>query len=887
LYPGYGDRISFSNPFLIHTAMKRTDSALIAIVVPVLFFLSCTGKEEPENQVSMKISENWEFRQAGDTTWLPAKVPGTVHTDLLANGKIGDPFYRLNEHDLQWIDKTDWEYRTVFTAPELLAEKERVEICFGGLDTYADVYLNDVPVLKADNMFRQWKADIREYLKPGKNTLRVYFHSPVKIGLDKLEALDYTLPDPPNDLSEIGGLGDKKVSIFTRKAPYHFGWDWGPRLVTSGIWKDVVIRGWDMATIEHVFVQQVEVSEEKADLKIHLEVASTGNRTMVLEGLANGKNVMHTTVSLQPGMNEISQPLTIEDPDLWWPNGLGEQPLYYFNFTLSAGASVIAKAEARTGLRDIQVVREKDSVGECFLFRINGHPVFMKGANYIPQDVFLPRVTPGQYEHIIQSAADTHMNMLRVWGGGIYEKDIFYELCDEKGILVWQDFMFACAMYPGNEAFLESVRQEAIDNVKRLRNHPSIALWCGNNEILSAWNFWGWKPRVTMEQGKEIADTIWKSYEDKFHKLLPGVVETYDPGRFYWSSSPSAGQGIPENYVAGDVHYWGVWWGKEPFETYRTTKCRFMSEYGFQSFPELNTIRKFAEERDWDIYSEVMKSHQRSSIGNETIEYYMLQDYRRPKDFPMFLYVGQVVQAEGTRIAMEGHRTNMPYCMGSLYWQIDDCWPVASWSTIDYYGNWKAQQYFARKAFRDIIVSPILENGMVTVYIVSDRPGETPAMLHLTLMDFSGTTLDKRSMQVTIPANSSRVYFSGPVEQVTGNAGEPNRILLYCGLEIDGEPYTDNILYFARVKDLDLPVPGLEWELTGTAEGLKLKIGTDQLAKNVCLSVTGKEVFFGDNYFDLLPGQETEISLQPGEGVTAGEIRENLQVISLVDSYMQ
>ncbi len=870
---------------LILFVMKTNHSALILIFLPVLLFLSCIREDGTSVMQSIKISDNWEFRQNGDTVWMPATVPGSVHTDLLSNGKIDDPFYRLNEHNQQWIDKTDWEYRAVFTVPEALLEKERVEICFGGLDTYADVYLNDQLVLKADNMFRVWETGIREQLKTGENILRVYFHSPVKIGLDRLEELNYQLPDPPNDLSEIGGLGDKKVSVFIRKAPYHFGWDWGPRLVTSGIWKDVVIRGWDRARIDDVFVQQVKVTEEKAELMIHLEVESAADRTLELEGRVNGESVLRTTADLQSGMNTITQPLTIEDPDLWWPNGLGDQPLYDLKFTLREGSFPVAEAETRTGLRDIRVVREKDSIGESFLFRINGHRVFMKGANYIPQDVFLHRVTPERYDHMVQSAVDANMNMLRVWGGGIYEKDIFYELCDQKGILVWQDFMFACSMYPGNEEFLESVRLEATDNVKRLRNHPCIALWCGNNENLSAWHFWGWKNQVTMNQGKEIADTIWKAYEDKFHRILPGVVEEYDPGRFYWSSSPSAGMGIPENYVAGDVHYWGVWWGKQPFESYRTTKCRFMSEYGFQSFPELNTIKRFAEKDDWDIYSEVMKSHQRSSIGNETIEYYLLQDYRQPKNFPMFLYVGQVLQAEGIRIAMEGHRTNMPYCMGSLYWQIDDCWPVASWSSIDYYGKWKAQQYFARKAFRDMIISPQLENDTVSVYIVSDRLKDTPAVVHLTLMDLEGNILDEDSKEVTIAASTSRLYRSEPADQMIGDAGEAGRILLYCRVEIGGENYTDNILYFTPVKNLELPEPSLDWELSDTEDGITLKVRTDKLAKNVYLSVPEKEVFFGDNYFDLLPGKEVEISVQPGEGVTAGEIRDNLHVVSLVESY--
>jgi len=866
----------------------------------------------------IRLHDNWEFRNIEEEEWLPASVPGCVHTDLLANGKIEDPYWRLNEHEQQWIDKTDWEYRTIFRVSGEMLEKDRVELFFGGLDTYADVILNDTLILTADNMFREWQADVSNVLEPGENVLRICFHSPVKVGLVKLGGLGYKFPDPPNDLSEIGGLGDKKVSMFIRKAGYHFGWDWGPRFVTSGIWKEVVLRAWDVARIDNLFIQQGELSESKAELTANLEIRSTRETSLTLTGLVNGSEVLSRQVKLAAGANTIRENFTIAEPELWWPNGLGEQSLYNIKFILSNGASmgapdrasekssaeaperssevapvrssnrapVVSEISARIGLRTIEVVQEPDKEGKSFFFRVNGRPVFMKGANYIPQDAFLDRVTPERYRHILQSAADANMNMLRVWGGGIYEKDLFYDLCDEKGILVWQDFMFACSMYPGDGPFLENVRQEAVDNVKRLRNHPCIALWCGNNECLSGWYYWKWKETTEKTQGREVADAIWKAYEDNYHRVLPEVVARYDPGKFYWSSSPSAGMGIPENRVSGDVHYWGVWWGKEPFTTYRTLKCRFMSEYGFQSFPELNTIRKFALEEDWDIFSDVMKSHQRSSIGNGTIEYYMLQDYRKPKDFPMFLYVGQVLQAEGTRVAMEGHRKNMPWCMGSLFWQIDDCWPVASWSTIDYYGNWKAQHYFARKAYRDILISPQIDGDTASVWVVSDRREDAAAKMELRLMDFDGNILWTNSSDIVVPANASRRHFTSPVPAIVPDLAQRDNILLDCSLRtVDGQQY-GNILYFKPVKDLELPRPDIEWTLEGDGSGLKLVIRTDKLAKNVYLSADDPDVFFYDNYFDILPRDKVEIMIRPGPAMDKEDIESKLSLISLVDSYL-
>ncbi len=855
----------------------------LSCVITAVILFSCTSVDNSSEIMVQNLNENWKFRQVGTEDWLSAEVPGTVHTDLMNNSIIEDPFYRLNEKEVQWVDKEDWEYRTSFTLDEAFANMERLEILFEGLDTYCDVSLNGEQIFSSNNMFREWLVDVKDYAKQGENELIIYFHSPTRIGLEKYDALDYIIPVSDNDQSQNGGLGDKQVSVHVRKAGYHFGWDWGPRLVTSGIWKPVTLRGWNEAIIRDVFIKQKNVESSIALFDANLEIESQVQTTTKLIFSIDGQEAFTEDVDLGIGINEYSFPLEIKNPELWWPNGLGDQKMYEIDVQLNHNKKILSQRTVHTGIRTVEVIQEPDSVGKSFYFKVNGHPVFMKGANYIPQDVFLNRVTPDKYEHIIMSAKNTNMNMIRIWGGGVYEKDIFYDLCDKHGILVWQDFMFACAMFPGDKDFLDNVRHEAIDNVKRLRNHPSIALWCGNNENLSAWNFWGWKQRVKKEQGEEVANIIWKAYDDLFHHLLPEVVERYDSDRLYWSSSPSAGTGEPENWVAGDVHYWGVWWGKEPFINYRTRIPRFMSEYGFQSFPELSSVNKYAIEEDWDIFSDVMKSHQRSSIGNGTIAIYMDRNYRKPKDFPMFLYVGHLLQAEGIKVAMEGHRKHMPYCMGSLFWQIDDCWPVASWSSIDYYGKWKAQHYFAEKAFREILVSPETDGTETKVFVVSDRLADSQANLKLEVIDFDGNVLWEKDKEITVKANSSEVHLKILNSDLL--AGKPSNSLLLSTKLIgaDDKIISENILYFNPLKEIDLPRPDIKTVIEKTNDGFSIGLSSEKLVKNIFLTTPGVDGFFSDNYFDILPGQKVEVSFKTKEQVT--DFEGILQYVTLVDSF--
>lgn len=855
--------------------MKIYNVAFI-IGAMLLTFLGCKQKDA-NLMLQKEINENWMFNQVGKNEWLQGTVPGTVHTDLLANKKIEDPFYRMNEHDLQWIDKVDWEYKTTFQVDKSILKRDRIELDFKGLDTYADVFVNGEKVLQADNMFREWRADVAEQLKEGENELHIVFRSPINEGIKKYDAQGFVIPVSDNDLALNGNVeGGKKVSVYTRKAGYHFGWDWGPRLVTSGIWRPVTLNAWDEAKIDNLQIVQNNVTDEKATFTAIFEIDANKNGNANLLISSDSILLATSSVELKKGVGKYSVDFEIKSPKLWWTNGLGEPYLYSISGELNIKGRKVSK-NTRIGIRTLELVRDKDDDGTSFYFKLNGHPVFMKGANYIPNDVFLPRVTDENYRTVIETAKKSNNNMLRVWGGGVYEEDIFYDLCDENGILVWQDFMFACAMFPGDDAFLENVKQEAIDNVKRLRNHPSIALWCGNNEILAAWKGWGWK-QIEEAKNKKNADKIWKTYVDIFHKILPEVVEKFDPQRSYWGSSPSSGLGKPADLINGDEHYWGVWWGKEPFKNYATHLPRFMSEYGFQSFPEISTVKKYALPEDYDIFSDVMKSHQRSSIGNGTIEYYMLKEYKKPKDFESFLYVNHVLQAEGIKFGLEGHRRAMPFCMGSLYWQINDCWPVASWSSTDYYQNWKALQYYVKKGFAQVLVSPYIKGVKLRVGIVNDRLEKVDAQLNLKLIDFEGTVIWEEASIVEIPANSSGDYFDLNRNEFLYRKNT-KKLLFSAELIENGKVLSKNTFYFRPFKELNISKPTVDYTIAKSGTGFDIELNTDKLAKNIYLQIADEKGFFSDNYFDLLPGEKVTVNLKTK--ISEAKLKEVLTVRTL------
>lgn len=804
-----------------------------------------------------EINDGWKFRQGRAEIWYPATVPGTVHTDLMANEIIEDPFYRLNERGVQWVDKEDWMYETTLTVtPEELAANNQ-QLVFYGLDTYADVYLNSQPILNADNMHRTWRVDVKDKLQPGDNKLEVYFHSPIKIDLPKCDQYDYGFNTGP-DQSQNGGIFDKLVSIFARKAGYHYGWDWGPRLVTSGIWRPIVLETWNGPKISDVQVIQNKVDASKADLTLIAEIiADNDDDNAKVDFKADGNTLASKTVALKKGLNRVEVATQVKKPRLWWPNGLGEPYLYDFTTTVSSdGASDSSSQEI--GLRSIKLHNDKDQYGHNLYFEVNGKPVFMKGVDMVPLDNFLPRITREKYEKHVLDAKNVNMNMIRVWGGGVYEDDYFYQLCDRNGMLVWQDFMFACSTYPADEKFLASIRNEAIDNVRRLRNYACIALWCGNNECQDV--FYGWGNRKQYYEEKGVLPLLESQFKAMYFKTLPEVVKEYGGGTAYRPSSPFAFEDTPSDGINGDDHYWGVWHGRDSIGHYNVKRARFFSEYGFQSFPEFESVKLYApQERDWDINSEVMMAHQRAgSYANNLIREYMADEFRVPDNFEDFLYVGMILQGDAIKTAMEAHRRDMPYCMGTLVWQHNDCWPVASWAGRDYYGRWKAQQYFARNAYRDILVSPLVKGDTLSVHLVSDRRDAVKGTFALKAMTLDGKVIWQKEMKTTARPLESRKIFASDIRPILGDHKRGEVIFTTSFVTKDAEPYT-NIAYACRQKYMEYSKPQFSIDIQPVEGGFDVTIGSDIFARGVFLSLDGIENFFSDNYFDILPGDERKI----------------------------
>ena len=857
---------------------------LLALALIVLGFNTASAN----GVVKQSIDKGWTFKQVRGNNWYKATVPGVVHTDLLDNEIIEDPFFRLNERAVQWVDKEDWEYKTTVYVDNDIFNKDNIELEFKGLDTYADVYLNDSCILNANNMFREWMVDVKGIVKKGDNELRVYFHSPIKVDIPKFDALHYPL-EAGNDQSANGGIFNKQVSVFARKAGYHYGWDWGPRLVTSGIWRPIYIQGWNNARIDNVFYIQENVSGRQANIKARAEViADKACEATFSVNYSSAKTVSTKKVALKKGLNIVEQDIIIRNPKLWWSSGLGEAHLYAFTSSININGETADSKTENIGIRSIKVVRDKDEAGQSFYFELNGVKVFAKGANYIPQDNFLTRVTDEQYEKTILDAVNANMNMLRIWGGGIYENDIFYDLCDKYGILVWQDFMFACSTYPMNPEMLENISHEAKDNIRRLRNHASIAIWCGNNEIHTAWFNWGWMPKY---EKLGVLDELRKDYKDLFHVVLPEAVEKHDPTRFYWPSSPYGGDpdaktesGKPNWNPNGDAHYWGVWHAKDSIANYNIIRARFFSEYGFQSFPEYQSVLKYApEERDHDIFSEVMMAHQRGgSHANGLIEWYLLNEYRKPKDFENFLYMGQILQGDAIKTAIEAHRRDMPYCMGSLYWQHNDCWPVASWSSRDYYGRWKAQHYFTKKAFGDILVSPIAKDGKLDVYIVSDRLKSIRGTLDIRVIDLRGNVVYENKSRITLAANTSKTYFNANIATLTAGKNDNEVVINARFMEEKCETVSNNY-FLTRNKDINYPKTVIKTSSVASKGGFDVTLSSDVFARGVFMSIEGIDNFFSDNYFDLLPGEPVTIHVKTS--LNKATFDKQLKAISLSDAY--
>jgi beta-mannosidase len=810
----------------------------------LLSFLCC-GFIAAQNSYRNLCSENWTFNKQKESKKNKAKVPGTIHTDLFENQLIPNPFVGTNEKELQWIENENWEYETKFNLSKTELKNQNIDIIFEGLDTYATIYLNGKLLLETDNMFRTWHTSVKDKLQIGENHIKISFKPASNYGKDEAKKLPYTLP------------GDEKV--FTRKAQYQYGWDWGPRFVTCGIYKPIKLHFWNEVKMEHVKYSQIELTDTIAVLEFTTEINVSEVNTIELQ-----INEKTKTFHLKKGKNKVKMQYKIAKPKLWWCNGLGTANLYPFQINILKKKKIIDTEKLNIGLRTIELVQEKDEVGKSFYFKLNGIPVFMKGANYIPPDSFLPRVTDSNYNAIVKNAVDANMNMIRVWGGGVYADDAFYDACDKNGILVWQDFMFACAMYPSDEKFLDNVKNEVIDNVNRLQNHPSIALWCGNNENDEGWKNWGWQKQYNYSESDSTE--IWNGYQKLFHEVIPQTLDSLvsKEKNIYWPSSPSIGWGRKESLLQGDSHYWGVWWGMEPFEIYKKKVGRFMSEYGFQGMPNLETFSKFTNSDNLNLNSDAVKAHQKHNTGYQTIQTYMERDYKVPTKFEEYIYVSQLLQAEGMKTAIEAHRRAKPYCMGTLFWQLNDCWPVTSWSSVDYFGNWKAFHYQAKQSFENSLISVNEEANEYKVYVVNDNLTSEKGNLEVQLIDFDGNILWNKISEIQIDANSSKVYF-----QIAKKEFEKFN-LKQAVLNLKFKEAVTNF-YFIKPKDLELKKPTIEIKIVGET---LIEITSNTLAKNLYLEA--KDVFFHENYFDLLPNEKRIIKLS--------KPAKDIKVMSLFDT---
>ena len=877
----------------------RTSRYLIALfaAIAAVFLVPGSSAEAPAGQnATLVLDHSWQFRQVAaaqdaEAGWLPATVPGDVHLDLLANKKISDPFYRDNESKLQWIQDASFEYRVDFNVTAAMLARSHVDLVFDGLDATANVYLNGTQVLFADNMFRTWRVAAKSNLHTGANQLRIVFPSPIKAAA-AVAALDPWQPKTKT-----------APKTYVRKAAYEYGWDWGPTFVTSGIWRPVRIEAWDKARVADFAIRQRDVSREVAhiDAEVEVEAAKSGPARITVSYASTGASstaspTVSTTANLHPGRNLIDLPIEIRQPRLWWPAGYGDQSRYDFTARVSTGAQPADQRVVTTGLRSIVLDRHPDKWGRSFQFLVNGVPVFAKGADVIPFDSFPNRVTTADYRRILQSARDANMNMIRHWGGGYYETDEFYQICDELGLMVWQDFMFGNDWQPGTYDFKLNIEAEAEDQVRRLRNHPSIVIWCGNNETEVALN---WGDRGPLPP--DVKFQMWQDYLTEFSGILNRVVERLDAETPYWPSSPSADYeqttaNYMSGYQSGDAHIWDVWHGRVPFSTYETHHARFVTEYGFQSFPEMLTIESFTEPADrTGIFTPVMLAHQKNNEGNSIIHDYLLKDYPEPKDFASFLYVSQVLQAEGIKIGAEHFRRSRPETMGSIFWQLNDCWPVASWSSIDYAGRWKALQYYARRFYAPILVSPHVENGSVKVYIVSDKTEVTPAVLHIRLMDFDGKVLLEETNGIDIAPLASNVYLDWPLAKLAqAGAADTSRVFVVAELMNRGgfEIAPRNLIYLAPTKEVHLKPAVLKVDVTqerskvsfsGEAGNYLVRIASPVLARDVYLSFGATDAKVLDNYFDLLPGETTEIGVS--SAASLDELKAQLRVISLTDAF--
>ncbi len=795
-----------------------------------------------------------------------------MHTDLLALGRIPDPFVGDNEKRVQWVAEADWEYHCQFSPQADLFAQPHIWLVCDGLDTLATLTLNGHELGQAANMFRSYRWDVKPWLRSSGNDLRIVFSSAVRF----CNAQQAIRPMPGVSQAIPGGP-------HLRKAPCQFGWDWGPQLPPIGVWKDIRLEGYQEARLAEVHLRQVHNDGRvTVSARVAVEHWDATPLEVVVRVTTPQGEVLEDTTQISDDNAAFVQ-VSIPQPELWWPNGYGGQPLYGVEVALrhssNSEEALLDQRRYQIGLRTIELRQQEDPWGRSWVFVVNGVSILAKGANWIPADSFPTRISDEYLEGLIRSAADTHQNMLRIWGGGFYEEERFYDLCDRYGILVWQEFIFSCSIYPLDDPdFVENVRIEAVENIRRLRHRASLALWCGNNEMEWGWVDWHWNT-------PELQD-LKAAYDQFFHHTLPAWCQAEDPDHSYWPSSPSSDTPFanPNGQHQGDAHYWDVWHGRKPFTAYRDQYPRFMSEFGFQALPPLATIRTYADEADWNMTSYIMEQHQKNASGNSLMVGQMLDTFRLPKDFSSLVYLSMALQAEGIRYGVEHWRRHPDRVAGILYWQLNDCWPVASWSSLDYFGRWKALHYAARRFFAPLMLSIEDKPPEQAVYVSNDLLGPWEGSLRWSLEDLSGKILSSGQAPVIVAPQSAtqvcRLDFSDLVSD------ENLRSLVFIAELWQGDRLVSRqTAGFAPTKHISLADPVIQANLRMENDQLIIELISQSLALLVEVSLAGVDVVFSDNYFNLPAGRTTRISCALPPGWSLQQALNAFQIKSIYDSY--
>ncbi len=834
---------------------KKILLSAIPKAIAALMLLAMSACYKPGGVEVQNLDQGWTVFSDTLDTLHQVSLPNSVF-QLLHDQKMIPHYHDFEaEKSLAPLSEKTWIWETSFIPDKAILEQNNQLILLEGINTYAQVFLNDRLIYVADNMFRSHKLLANNALLKGQNKLKIIF-PPQASYIDSLQA------------KAGAALPDNRA--FLRKAAYQSGWDWAPKIISPEISKTVKLLGWSKLKVNSLSILQPHVDFERATLSLSAEIEADQKRTYKIILLHQGRKLVDEKLHLNTGINQLEIPFTISNPDLWWPIGYGNQPLYDFDIQIFDGNHIIYNEEKKIGLRSIKLVQNPDSIGQSFTFKVNGSHIYARGANYVPEDLLTANIKAITTKKTLLAAAESGMNMLRVWGGGIYPSDEFYNICDSLGILVWQDFMFANTLYPSDKAFLSNVKIEAEQQIKRLRDRTSLAIWCGNNEIDEGFHNWGWEEQLGWAPGEK--DSLWNGYQALFEQMLPDLVQQYDPYTFYWPSSPATGWGRAESLLHGDVHYWGVWWGEEPFEMYQQKVGRFNSEFGFQAMPDAHTLSQITPQNEWFPGSNGLEYYQKHPRGTALIDLYMQADFPVPEKLEDYIYMSQLTQAHGIGMAIEAQRLSNGHSSGTLIWQLNDAWPGISWSVIDYFGRPKALYYHLKRLYNPVLIGINPSNKTPEALVANQGLLPVNARMNADLLDFRGNILHALSLPVQLEPGQQKAYPNiVPVEIL--QKIDKQKVWLKIRLTESGKHLAMQNYFFVSPKMVKLPKSEVYMRLMPRKDFVEIILQSDSYVRYLQLSTNDPDGKWEKNYFDLEPAKPAAIRFYPSGKIPLNELR--------------